>query len=213
VFGLPGLYIAISQWMGLIELLTWQNLAVGLLALPALVSIRRLPPAVRDLAWGLGLTFAFHFLLRFNQGHGWGYRYGHAVLGNFVLLAVAGGRMLGAKVGEGLAARLIIAATLFGLAVQLPLRCWQVERFVRPFAAANAFIRRLPEEVVVIDPTHVWYGEDLLRNDPLLAERPLVFDARKLSETDLAALRQRYSVRFLGTEELLDLGLCQRASP
>jgi hypothetical protein len=212
-FAFPSLYIGIAQWLGLIELLSWQNLAVGVLAVVAVFHFRRLDAPARDLSWGLALTYGFYFLVNFDQGHGWGYRYGHAVLGNLILLAVAGGRVLIAAGGERSVRRLVAAAALVALAVQLPLRAWQVERFVRPFAAANAFIRQIPEEVVVVDPTHVWYAEDLVRNDPFLADRPLILNARKLKDEDLATLRRRYSVRILGTAELIKLGLCQRAAP
>jgi signal transduction histidine kinase len=213
VFDWPGIYILTAQWLSLVELITWQNLATGLLAFVALLHCSRWEKPLRDVAFGLALTYGFYFFITFDQGHGWGSRYGHAVLGNLVLLAVAGARALRDEVGMVLLRRLLIGATAFALFVQFPLRGWQVERFVRPFAQATAAVQQLPAEIVVIDPKDAWYAQDLVRNDPFLTNRPLVLNALKLTEAEQDALRRRPGVRFLRREELHELGLWQRAAP
>src|SRR5205085_11937020 len=88
------------------------------------------------------------------QGHGWGYRYLHGFLGVICLTgafawmrltdAMSAEQKRGASVAFGLAA-------LFSLVVLLPLRSVQANGFIRPFARAEAAIRRTPADVVVVD--------------------------------------------------------------
>ncbi|MBY0528283.1 MAG: hypothetical protein K2R98_33140 [Gemmataceae bacterium] len=212
-FSWPHGHTIIFQMMSLLELCSWQNLATVVLAVVGLLQIRQMSSPIRDLTYSLGLTYLFFFFLSVSQGHGWGNRYLHGVLGNLVLLAVAGGLALRNQGGALPFRRLVVATTVFSLAVQLPIRAWQVERFIRPFARAMVYLEQMPEEVVVIDSPPVWHSRDLVRNEPFLGRRPLVLDGQYLSAKDRAQLCQRYSVRFIRPEELTALGLFRTASP
>jgi hypothetical protein len=114
------------------------------------------------------------FVFFADQGHGWGNRYMHAVLGNAVLLAVAGAVEVWRSGRQALVARLVVASALLTLVVQWPLRALQTERFVRPYAAAHEYVASRRAQLVVIDPQSAWYGRDFVRNDPFLATTPKV---------------------------------------
>ncbi len=49
-----------------------------------------------------------------------------------------------------------------------------------PFAAADRFLREIKEPLVIVDTTPIWYGQDLVRNDPFLANTPKFFFAAAL---------------------------------
>jgi hypothetical protein len=137
------------------------------------------------------------YVVQAYQGHGWGYRYLHGLMGSFCLLAAwSWGRLTqGADGAERGAARvafaLVAAISLLGL---FPLRAWQAHRFLHPYAAAESAIRRAPTDFVIVDPSWVWYGVDLVRNDPYLARRPLVFSLAGLDEDQVQELCRDHTV-------------------
>ena len=182
-FRIPRLFGLFVQGMSVALLFAWQTPALLLFLPVALLGWRRLGAVERDLAAGLIATWLF-FVFFADQGHGWGNRYMHAVLGNAVLLAVAGALAIWRSGRQAVVARLVVASALVTLVVQWPLRALQTERFVRPYAAAHEYVATRPVQLVVLDPQSVWYGRDFVRNDPFLAGTPKVLG--------VAPIRGRY---------------------
>ena len=62
---------------------------------------------------------------------------------------------------------------------------------------------------MIVDPTTSWYGIDLVRNDPLLRNRPKVLSAFYLRPEEKRALAERFGgrVHMLQASELAALGL------
>jgi hypothetical protein len=196
------------QVFGLIELLSWQNLAIGILALVALRRVTSMPPALRDMAWGLALPFVFHLFVRSDQGHGWGFRYCHGVLGNLVLLAVAGGLRIQNHLGNQLLRRMAWSTTLWAVVVILPLRAWQVERIVRPYADAMDYIEHSRGvDIVLVDPDSAYFAQTLVRNDPFLNNHPWVMFTNELTDDQVTELHRRYAMRRLSGADLASFGL------
>jgi hypothetical protein len=208
VFGPPSSELHFVQGMNLSLLLTWQAPAMALFLIAAFFLIRSMKEVERDLMAGLVLTFAFYFLFPETQGHGWGYRYVYSVLGNAVLLAASATVALTGAAGTPLR-RLLVASAVLALAVQLPLRARQTERFVRPYAATLDFIATRPAEVVIVDPYSAYYGRDLIRNDPLLRATPKTLNAAELSRADVDEIVRRFGERayLLGVSDLQQLGI------
>jgi hypothetical protein len=208
VFGLPSLGAYFAQGMNLSLLLTWQAPAMALFLIAAFFLIRTMKQAERDLMAGLVLTFAFYFLFSENQGHGWGYRYVYSALGNAVLLAASATVTLTAAGGAPLR-RLLAYSAVVTLAIQLPLRARQTERFVRPYAATLEFIATRPADVVIVDPNSAYYGRDLIRNDALLKSAPKTLRLTELSPANVEEIVRRYGDRvyLLGVEDMQRLGL------
>ena len=196
---------------------TWQNVMLLPLFILGARSLAKAPPVVRDLVWGVLLTAAVHFVLLPFQGHGWGFRYLHSVLGSFALVAAYGWVRLSGSAGTGhgdpteleRATRGLVAGTVMALAIMFPVRAFQVESMVGPYAAASAGIRQIDADVVVIDPLRSWYGIDLVRNDPFLRNRPTVISGLHLAPERLADLCANYDVAVLRRPELAAFGIAE----
>jgi hypothetical protein len=185
----------------LLRFLTWQNPLMLALAAAASLTIRRQPPIVKALAGGILLMFAATIVLMPYQGHGWGYRYFHGLLGSFALLGAYGWRTIIAEAPE-LRRRLRVGlglAILVSLAVLLPLRAVQAYRFVTPYAVASERIARADADVVILDSGDRWFGWDLVRNDPFLRHRPIIVHARSLRTAEARALCSSYRVKVISS--------------
>ena len=153
------------------------------------------------------LTFGFYYFFFVDQGHGWGYRYFHGTLSCLVLVAVNGWEVLVETAGARRARNFLLVGVAVSLLVALPLRCYQAETFIRPFARASEAIHSMNAEVVGIDPRFAWYSNDLIRNDPFLEDRPIVVGLIDLMPQEVAALTQAGNAHFVTREELYTFGL------
>jgi hypothetical protein len=194
----------------LIRLITWQSLLTLPLALVAIPAALRVKGMLRAMVLGLALTTVAMLLLLAYQGHGWGYRYLHGLLGTLCLLAAwSWGRLtdgLGAE-GRRTATAVFAAATAASLAILLPIRLWQVHDFVHPYAVAERAIRASRADLVLVDGSAMWFGDDLVRNDPFLRNRPLVMELGVLGPQDLKALCARHTVAVFGAAEAKATGI------
>src|SRR5581483_4333191 len=197
----------IIQSMNLLLVIAWASLAAPLLAALGFARFRKLPPILQDAALSCALTFAFYFTFFLDQAHGWGYRYFHGALACFVLVAAAGYERLCVMLGARRALQFVVAGVTMSILVQLPLRCFQAERFVRPYARAAAVLHSIPTDIVGIDPRDAWYAADLVRNDPFLEKRPVIVSLFGQNPASVAALSKNGSVRFITRDELARFGL------
>lgn len=175
----------------LVRFIAWQNpLAVALGAVGAGLAVRERHPTMWPLVAGLVLTTVAMLLIMPFQGHGWGYRYLHGLIGSLCLLAAfAWVRLVdpAAAVSRRAWAGLAIASA-FSLLAALPIRAWQVTNFIAPYATALDAIEHTPADVVIVDPSGLWYGVDLVRNDPFLTRTPKVMDLEAMSADQIRAL-------------------------
>jgi hypothetical protein len=197
----------VIQPMDLLLVMGWSALATPLLAVLGLGRIFRERPIVRDAALSSLLTFGFYYFFYLDQGHGWGYRYFHGTLSCLILVAVAGWEALVEKCGQRSARRFLVMAMAVSLFISLPLRCWQAESFIRPFANAAEFLHSRSARVVGIDPRLAWYSADLIRNDPFLEDRPVIVALVNLSPAEVTALSRAGQAQFVAREEMKELGL------
>lgn len=146
-------------------------------------------PALRLLGASALLTFFAYFLIRFDQGHGWGYRYFHSAWGVMPILGAAGAIKLGAMPGEGLRwSGALVVVSLASLIGANGLRFQQMGSFMEDHLAQ--FPPRVPAEFrVVLHNDRGYYGHDLIQNDPWLGSSEIVL----LAEGDMGrALVDRY---------------------
>jgi hypothetical protein len=204
------IYNTLAAVVNVFRLISWQHLLLLPLAAVALFHWKRLPTVVKLLAIGCAITLVARFMVTPNAGHQWGYRYFHNMLGGLVLLSVAG--LIYWR--EGLSpdwrprlARMLAWSSAISLFVLLPIRAGQVNDFIRPFARASAYLESLPADVVIVDTTSIWIGQDLVRNDPWLRNRPLLLDKRKLTPEQREALSKDNSVIEIGYEDLQRFGV------
>jgi hypothetical protein len=214
VFSVPNLQVLWLQGINVALLFTWQAPLVGLLVVAALCRARQFPPVLADLAWGVLLTLLVYMCFPSTQGHGWGYRYAYQVLGNIALLAAAGAPALVELTGRRRAGILLAASFVVAALVQLPLRFVDTERFVRPFAAGAEYVQTRSADVVLIHGDSIWYGRDLLRNDPFLEGQPVVIYSTGLTPAGRAYLEHAFPGRVVevSDSELLKLGMTRWTS-
>jgi hypothetical protein len=206
-FQFPGFYQMLIQPMNLAMLFAWQSLALTVPALVALVYWKKLAPFFKTLTLGCLLTCGFFFFFPIDQVLGWGYRFFYGVLGNLVLVAVAGWFYLKEGLGLRKAWGFVVLSTVLAVLVQFPLRCLQVESFIRPFAGSAQYIQSLPYSFVLIDPTEVWFSQLLVRNEPFLRNHPKILFTPYLNEDQLAKIKTLGTVHSVKPEELARFGL------
>jgi len=203
----PNFTAGLVQILNVVLMLTWQSAGTFVLLIIGLSRWKSLSPVLKDAAWGCLLTFIFYVGFISHQGHGWGYRYFHAVLGNWMLLAVAGWPALCSLLTAPRARALAVSAAAITLLLVLPVRAWQAESFVRPYAEADAALRRLNADMVMIPVWQVWYGQDLVRNDPLFLERPKRVRMTQLKDEVLEYFKERGSAVVVKGEQLEAFGI------
>jgi hypothetical protein len=180
--------------LNLIRAIVWQNVLVVPLVLAVAVPVVRTPGPWRPMLASVVLTVAGMTLLMAFQGHGWGYRYVHGLLGNLCLLATFGYfRLQDCEQGRRGLRAAFVAATAVSLAL-FPARAWLAARFAQPFREAEAAISRDDVDVVLVDAPHHVYTVDLVRNDPLLIDRPKRMTPFLLTDRQLDTICQRYRV-------------------
>jgi hypothetical protein len=192
-------------------LLNWHAPVLGILLMLTLANARRLGPLLTDLGLGVLLTFGFFTFFASTQGHGWGYRYVYQVLGSLCLLAAASVPVVEAAVGRVATRRWLAAALVIAVLGQLPARLLQTERFARPFAKAHSYLQSRDARVVLVSGEHIWYGRDLLRNDPFL-RGPIIVNEHKLAPGTAEALERALPGRVVRVrdEEMLAFGMTPR---
>jgi hypothetical protein len=190
-------------------LFSWQTPIMLALVIVALARWRSLGPVLTDVAWGIALTLGFFLFFPSTQGHGWGYRYAYQVLGNLSLIAAAGVEPLRRALGDRRAGLLLAGSLALTVAVQLPVRLAQTEQFVRPFAAGVAYVTSRNADVVLVRSDSIWYGRDLIRNDPRLRGQPVVINAPFISAAGRAMLERAHPGRVteVSNAELRSLGM------
>jgi hypothetical protein len=209
LFRLFNLKMIVIQPMDLLLVIGWSCLATPLLAVLGLRRIFREPAIVQDAALSCLCTFGFYYFFLYDQGHGWGYRYFHGALSCLVLVAVAGWRSLGEKVGCQSAQRFLAAGIAASLLLALPLRSYQAESFIRPFAEASETIHAINAKVVGVNLLGTWYAGDLIRNDPFLETTPVLAVAIPgwMTPSELRTLQQAGKAQIVSREELGRFGL------
>ncbi len=191
----PALMVA-----NLIRFAAWQHL----LLLPLLIvglRIARRDRMAGALAGGILLTLAVVAVILPYQGHGFGYRYLHGLIGNCILLAVYGWVSLGDRSGPW--RPLLVRSTAAGLVVLLPLQAWMAHSFYAPPAHVSARLAAIDADYIVVGAVDAPFAADLVINPPLLAERPIRLLREEVSPALTRAIcASRSRVALAGPDEM-----------
>ena len=208
LFAWPDAFTVLLHLMNLSLLFTWHAPVLGILALVVFLQLRRSTPVIVDLGLGVAVTLVFFSFFPSTQGHGWGHRYAFQALGGLALIAAAGVPTVSSVLGARYTRAWLVAGLVLAVALQVPLRLVQTERFVRPFAAGVEHVRSRPKAIVIVDAGRLWYGDDLVRNDPFLA-RPIVLRRDALAPSAIAEIERVFPGRVatVSADELLRLGM------
>lgn len=203
----------------LVRMVAWQNpLTVPLIVVGTWYVARR-PGPLRAMLLGIVLTCGFMLFVIPLQGHGWGYRYVHGLLGSMAILAsVTLGRMMRVRSSEDSAGKgqrrpsiILFAAVMTGLAIALlPLRAYQAHVFAAPYARADEAIAGIDDaDIIVIDAPGYAYAIDLTRNDVFASNRPLRMARKALSASQLEKLCEEYAVARFDGQDAARFGLLE----
>lgn len=179
---------AVLMLGNLLRFVVWQNPLTVPLVVLAIPAIRRREGIAGELAAGFAAMAILLVVIMPYQGHGWGFRYFHGLIGSLALLAGHGWMVATTGTGRSRAAAMLTAATVAALVVQLPIQAAMAHAFHAPNARAIRAVREAPFAAVIVDKTDVRFGDDLVRNDPFLERRPLVYELTNLTSASLAKI-------------------------
>lgn len=191
--------------LNLLRFVAWQNLALVPLALVGLPLARRGEGIAQPLYYGVLLTVFAMFVLLPYQGHGWGYRYLHGLIGSMALLAGYGWSSLGARRDE--VRSLLRIGTIVTMVAAIPFLLVTTHVFIAPYARVDAAIGRLRADMAVIDTEKIAFGVDEVRNPSDLSARPIRLASAALNPASLGVLCRRGSLAFVTRADMQRLGL------
>ena len=187
-----------------LRFIAWQHLLLVPLLLAGARRCRA-DPMVAALAGGMVLMILVMALILPYQGHGFGYRYLHGLVGNGILLAVYGWKTLGNQTGQW--RTLALRTTVAGMLVMLPLQALMAHDFYASSAEVSARLSKIDADYVVLGRRDVPYAADLVHNPPDLARRPLRLLRDKLSDKTIAAICASHpTVALIGNAMIEPIG-------
>lgn len=155
---------------------------------------------------GIALTLVAMILLLPNQGHGWGYRYWHPVIGNFSLLAGYGYVHWAKDSANKADGAFVLLAALTAL-VTLPMQIWAAHTFTSPYVNLERLIGRQKSDFVLIDTQAPSDAIDLVRNQASLANRPIILSSRAMSAEQVIDICRRGTVTLITRTDFHRAGL------
>lgn len=194
IFAVNSYAIALMDY-NLLRFVTWMPAFFLPLLLAAVPLAKRTTDMAFALFLGLILTFIAMLWLLPYQGHGWGYRYFHAVLPNALLLMGFGFRDWQKRDARAAHGTVVIlgAANL----LVLPFLAWQAHRFVAPYAALSARIERQDADFLILETRPPGSAIDQVRNRPDFSNVPLVFTNQLMDQDMIVELCRRGTVTMI----------------
>jgi hypothetical protein len=187
-----------------LRFIAWQHLLLVPLMLAGARRYRS-DPMIAALAGGMVLTTLAMAVLLPNQGHGFGYRYLHGLIGNGILLAVYGWKTLGEQTGQW--RTLLLRTTAAGALVILPLQAVMAHEFYAVSARISARLSAIDADYVVLGGKDAATAVDLVHNPPDLASRPVRLLRGELTKASVAAICASHpTVALIGDKVIEPLG-------
>ena len=148
---------------------------------------------VRLLTQSAVLTFVGFLFVRFDQGHGWGYRYFQSAWGSVPILAACamGGEPDPASSANSRLASFAGAAAILNLLLVMPFQMYQISGFIAEHLAQLPPPQRPGNNVYFIHPRGGFYVADMVQVDPLLRDRDLKLVSHG-AQLDAELMRQNW---------------------
>ena len=171
VFSWPDAALINMRAAALVKMWVWAAPCLFLFALSGL-ALYRADLRVRLLASSAILTFFGYLFVKFDQGHGWGYRYFHPAWGVVPILAAC-------AMTERFAANTKLvtfagATAILSLLVIVPFQLNQIQRFISAHLAQLGPPRRPGNNVYFVHPLGGFYVADMVQFDPFLRDQDLL---------------------------------------
>ena len=195
-----------SLWLmgaNILRFLTWEHMLLLPLLLIGVRTSAMREPVCRALTLGIVLLLVTMALMIPPQGHGWGYRYMHGLIGSACLLAGYGWRWL--EMRRAAPVRAMAMATAASLAILLPVHVWMARSMIKPPAEISARINQVNADFAVVDDHLVPFGADLVINPPDLSNRPILLMASRLDPAEIEGVCAGHVIAFIDAPELNSL--------
>jgi hypothetical protein len=171
VFAWPNEVLLNTRVAALVKMCVWAMPSLFVLALLGGI-LRRADSRVRLLVFSATLTFVAYLFVRFDQGHGWGYRYFHSAWG--VVPILAGCAMADRPQIDGRLISFAGASAILSLLLLIPFQMSQINRFITQHLAQLPPPRRPGNNVYFIHPLGGFYLADMVQFDPQLRSQDLL---------------------------------------
>lgn len=189
----------------LLRAIAWNAAYLLPLLLVVAVGWRQIDALGKQLLASLVLTiFVISILLPY-QGHGWGYRYIHALIGPLCLLAGYGWRLI--PQGQRPAAQGGIVALAVVSVLALPFQWWSSHSFIEAHLKLYDIAKSQQTDFVIVDSEMPSHAVDEVRNLPDLSNRPLLFSSREMDRAMMDELCKRGTLVVLTREDFRSVGL------
>jgi hypothetical protein len=169
VFVRPDATLFNSRVAAFVKMCVWAMPSLFVLSL--LGYVRRTDSRVQLLALSAILTFVGYLFVRFDQGHGWGYRYFHAAFG--IVPILAGCAMADRAQGNTRLVSFAGATAILSLLLIVPFQLSQIDRFIAKHLAQLDPPKRPGNNVYFIHPQDGFYVADMIQFDPWLRNHDL----------------------------------------
>jgi hypothetical protein len=188
VFSWPDAALMNMRAAALVKMWVW---AVPCLFLFALCGFARCRAdlRVRLLASSAILTFVGYLFVKFDQGHGWGYRYFHSAWG--IVPILAGCAMTERSATSTKLVAFAGATAILSLLIIVPFQLNQIERFISAHLAQLGPPRRPGNNIYFVHPLGGFYVADMVQFDPFLRDRDLLLVSHG-AELDDQLVRQNW---------------------
>lgn len=130
---------------------------------------------------GVALTFVVMMAILPYQGHGFGYRYLHGLIGNVILLALFGWEFLRNRSPRWQA--MLTRSSLVVAVVLIPAQLWFAHEFYAAFAGPTHRIGTIDADYAVISASDAPFAADLVLNRPALDNRPIRLVAEEVDRS------------------------------
>ena len=144
---------------------------------------------VRLLATSATLTFVGYLFVRFDQGHGWGYRYFQSAWG--VIPILAGCAMTERCAANAKLVNFAGATAVLSALLVVPFQLSQIERFISGHLAQLGPARRPGNNIYFVHPLGGFYVADMVQFDPFLRNADLLLVSHG-AELDDQLVRQNW---------------------
>lgn len=144
---------------------------------------------VRLLLQSAIVTFVGYLFVRFDQGHGWGYRYFHPAWG--VIPILAGCAMAASSASERRLVCFAGAAAILNLVVVVPFQLIEISQVISQHLAQIPQAKRPGNNVYFVHPRGGFYVADLVQIDPLLRNQDLLLVSHGADE-DTRLIRRNW---------------------
>ncbi len=132
----------------------------------------RLQLPVRLMAQSALLTFFGYLFVRFDQGHGWGFRYFHSAWG--VIPVLAGCALTDIDASRRRMASFAATSSVLSLLVLVPYQAHQMEDFIGWHLSQLPAMKRPGNNVLFLRIDRGYYLADMVQIDPLLRDPDLL---------------------------------------